>query len=70
MTEPDFRDEQFDLLISDTEQAVRTLFRVALADKQLTDSERDMLCHFASTLGMTPKRFLKYLRAANKALEK
>lgn len=65
-TDSGFFEKQFDIFKSDSEATMKTLFRVAVADGVLTQSERVVLQHFAAKLGMTTERYAELLAAAEK----
>ena len=69
-TEPDFYKEQFNYLISDPEESMKLMFRIAISDHDLDDNEIKMLTHFAKVLGMKPERFRQYMKAADKTIAK
>ncbi len=61
-----FYEEQFDLLKGEPEETMKTLFRVAVADGDVTQEERIVLRHFAKALGLNEKRFDELLSAAER----
>jgi len=65
-SDTDFFEEQFEILKTDPEDTMKTLFRVAIADGVLMRSERVVLQHFARKLGMTEGRYEALLNAAEK----
>lgn len=61
-----FFQKQFDIFKTDPEETIKMLFRVAIADGVLARSERVVLQHFATKLGMTDDRYDELLAAAEK----
>ena len=69
--DPDFFEAQFRILSADPEATMKTLFKVAMADREVTGEEREMLRAFANRLGMSDRRFEQYqVAAANYLAEK
>lgn len=64
-----FYQEQFEYLHADPEQAMTTLFGLAVADGQLTLEERVILRHFAERLKLDEAQFEKLLAAAETYLD-
>lgn len=65
-----FYQEQFQYLHADPQQAMTTLFGLAVADSQLTLEERVILRHFAERLKLSEAEFDKLLAAAETYLDK
>ena len=61
-----FYKKQFDVLKADADDAMKKLFGVAVADRELEANELEVLKHFASVLGMDDARFDQLLQAAKK----
>ncbi len=61
--------EQFKLAMIDAEYAIKTLLTLAIADHQITRTERIILQHFAQKLGMSQDRFEQLLATAEKYSE-
>jgi tellurite resistance protein len=64
-----FYQEQFRYLHADPQQAMTTLFGLAVADGQLTLEERVILRHFAERLELSEAQFEKLLAAAESYLD-
>lgn len=65
-TDAEFHKAQFDIVRSEPDETMKTLFHVAIADGVLKDAEREVLRHFAEKLGMPEPRFAALLAAAEK----
>ena len=65
-TDDSFFQKQFEIFKTDTEETMKALFQVAIADGVLTQSERVVLQHFAEKLGMPMERYEGLLNAAEK----
>ena len=70
VSDPDFYQEQFEMVRTDPDATMKALFCIAVADHELTTDERVILHHFATKLGMEPKRFDQLLAAARKHVER
>ena len=70
VSDPDFYQEQFEMVRTDPDATMKALFCVAVADHELSTDERVILQHFATKLGMTPQRFDQLLAAARKHIER
>ncbi len=55
-TDESFYEEQFEMLLTDPEEAIRTLSGVAAADGGVSTDERVILRHFADKLGLDGAR--------------
>lgn len=62
----DYFEGQLDLLQSNLDDAIKSLFRVAVVEGKLGPSERVILQHFSEKLGMTGERFEQILTAAER----
>jgi len=62
----DYFEGQLDLLQSHVDDAIKSLFRVALMDGKLGSSEQVILQHFSEKLGMTGERFEQILAAVER----
>lgn len=65
-SDPSFFEQQFEIFKTDPEDTMKMLFRIAIADGVLARSERVVLQHFATKLGMTEDRYDELLAAAEK----
>ena len=70
VSDPDFYQEQFEMIRTDPDATMKALFCVAVADHELTTNERVILHHFATKLGMPAQRFNQLLGAARKHIER
>ena len=70
VSDPDFYQEQFEMVRTDPDATMKALFCVAVADRELTTDERVILHHFAAKLGMAPERFDQLLAAARKHIDR
>lgn len=64
--DPDFYQEQFEIIRADPDKTMKTLFFVAIADKVLTKDERIVLYRLSQKLGMDNERYNQLLAAAEK----
>ena len=62
----DYFEGQLNLLQSNVDDAIKSLFRVAVTDGKLGSNERGILHHFAENLGMTGERFEQILTVAKR----
>ena len=60
----DYFEGQLDLLQSNVDDVIKSLFRVAVMDGKLGSNEQVILQHFSEKLGMTGERFEQILTAA------
>jgi uncharacterized tellurite resistance protein B-like protein len=67
-SDPEFYREQFRLVTKCGEEAIKTLFLVAIADHELTEAEVRMLWHFSQQLGVDEARFRQIHAAASKQI--
>ncbi|MEX2672609.1 MAG: TerB family tellurite resistance protein [Phycisphaeraceae bacterium] len=68
-TDQDFYREQFDILKPEPDRAIRSLVQVAMADGEISQSERIILRHFAEQLGVDQEAFERLLSKAEQHLE-
>ena len=66
--DPGAFDSHLEVLTTDADATMRTLFRVAIADGRLGTEERVVLQFFADRLGMEQTRFDQILRAAEREM--
>ncbi len=62
----DYFEGQLNLLQSNVDDAIKSLFRVAVTDGKLGSNERVILQHFSENLGMTDERFEQILTLAKR----
>lgn len=62
----DYFEGQLNLLQSNVDDAIKSLFRFAMMDGKLRSNERMILQHFAENLGMTGERFDQILTVAKR----
>ncbi len=62
----DYFEGQLNLLQSNVDDAIKSLFRVAVTDGKLGSNERVILQHFSENLGMTDERFEEILTVATR----
>lgn len=55
-TDSEFYEEQFDMLLSDPEHAIKTLWKVAAVDGRVSTDERVILRYFGRKLGLDDAR--------------
>lgn len=67
--DPNFFQQQFEILHADPDVAMKALFRVAICDGDMNPNERIMMQFFAGRLGVDDARFNQLLAAAEKAAE-
>ncbi|MCP3905253.1 MAG: hypothetical protein GY715_16630 [Planctomycetes bacterium] len=67
--EPERFEEHLQFLTANKDDAMKVLFRVAVADGRLGPEERVVLDFFADRVGMEQERFDALLRAAERAVE-
>jgi len=51
-SDPRFYEQQFDIILRDKEETIRTLFEVAAADGDVSANERTVLQYFAQKIGL------------------
>ncbi|MHC5114800.1 MAG: TerB family tellurite resistance protein [Planctomycetota bacterium] len=66
--EPERFDEYLQFLRANKDDAMKTLFQVAVVDGQLRPEERVVLDFFAQRIGIEPSRFDALLRAAEREI--
>ena len=62
----DYFEGQLNILQSNVDDAIKSLFRFAVMDGKLGSNEREILHHFAENLGMTGERFEQILTVAKR----
>lgn len=62
----EFFEGQLNLLQSNLDDAVRSLFRVAVVEGKLEPNQRDVLLNFSEKLGMTSEHFDQILTATER----
>ena len=63
-----YYEHQLKFLSGDPDGVIKTLFQVAIADRELHTSERVILRYLADKVGITPERFEQILQAAERRL--
>jgi tellurite resistance protein len=63
--DPKFYQRLFNMLATEADRTLKTLFAVAASDGDVGEGELEVLRYFADKLGMEPERFEQLLNLAN-----
>ncbi len=69
VTDPNFHQEQFQILKSDPQESMQALLTVALVDGNISEKEKDVLHSLASRLGISSELFEQLIESAGSTLE-
>lgn len=67
-TDSEFYEEQFDMLLSDPEHAIKTLWKVAAVDGRVSTDERVILRYFGRKLGLEDARVEEIIDETKKSV--
>ena len=69
-SDQNFYEQQFDIIKTDPDSTMKKLLQIAVADNDISQTERIVLAHFAQQLGMAAQRFDQLLDSAEKMMDK